>query len=71
MSSAIERERTRLLDRHKDRHAMRLLVSGPSNGRTQLRQKGKMGAGCDILRRKKNAAVQSGTRGRGIQLKSA
>jgi len=33
MSSAIERERTRLLDGHRDRHAWRLWVSGPSNGR--------------------------------------
>jgi len=33
MSSAIEREGTRLLDRHRDRHARRLLVSGPNNGR--------------------------------------
>ena len=32
MSSAIERERTRLLDGHRDRHAWRLWVSGPSNG---------------------------------------
>jgi len=33
VSSAIERERTRLLDEHRDRHAWRLWVSGPSNGR--------------------------------------
>jgi len=33
MSSVIERERTRLLDGHRDRHAQRLWVSGPSNGR--------------------------------------
>jgi len=33
MSNAIERERTRLLDGHIDRHAWRLRVSGPSNGR--------------------------------------
>ena len=32
-SSAIERERTRLLDGHRDRHAWRLWVLGPSNGR--------------------------------------
>ena len=30
MSSAIERERTRLLDGHRGRHAWRLWVSGPS-----------------------------------------
>jgi len=33
ISSAIEREGTRLLDGHGDRHAWRLWVSGPSNGR--------------------------------------
>ena len=33
MSSAIERERTRLLDGHRGRHARRLWVPGPSNGR--------------------------------------
>ena len=33
MSSAIERKRTRLLDGHRDRHARRLWVSGPSYGR--------------------------------------
>jgi len=33
MSSAIEREITRLLVGHRDRHARRLWVSGPSNGR--------------------------------------
>jgi len=33
MSSAIERKRTRLLDGHRGRHAWRLWVSGPSNGR--------------------------------------
>ena len=33
MSSVIERERTRLLDGHRDRHARRLWVSGPSNSR--------------------------------------
>jgi len=33
VSSAIERERTRLLDGHRGRHAWRLWVSGPSNGR--------------------------------------
>ena len=33
MSSAIERERTRLLNGHGDRHAWRLWVSGPSTGR--------------------------------------
>ena len=32
-SSAIERERIRLLDGHRDRHAWRLWVSGQSNGR--------------------------------------
>jgi len=37
MSSAIERERTRLLDWHRDRHAWRLWVSGPSNGRCVFR----------------------------------
>ena len=33
MPSVIERERTRLLDGHRDRHARRLWVSGPSNSR--------------------------------------
>ena len=33
VSSAIERERTRLLDGHRDTHAWRLWVAGPSNGR--------------------------------------
>ena len=33
MSSAIERERTQLLDGHRDRHAWRLWISEPSNGR--------------------------------------
>jgi len=33
MSSAIERERMQLLDGHRERHAWRLWVSGPSNGR--------------------------------------
>jgi len=33
MSSAIERERTRLLYGHKKRHAWRLWVLGPSNSR--------------------------------------
>ena len=32
-SKVVERERTRLLDGHRDRHAWRLWVSGPSNGR--------------------------------------
>jgi len=38
VSSVIERERTRLLDGHRDRHALRLWVSGPSNGRWRFRQ---------------------------------
>jgi len=33
MSSAIEQERTRLLDGHGDRHAQRLQISEPSNDR--------------------------------------
>ena len=33
VSSGIERERTRLLDGHRGRHAWRLWVSGSSNGR--------------------------------------
>jgi len=33
MSSAIERERTRLLDGHRDRHVQRLSVSGPNNSK--------------------------------------
>jgi len=33
MSSAIEMERTQLLDGHRDRHAWRLWVSGPSNSK--------------------------------------
>ena len=33
VSSAIERERIRLLHGHRGRHAWRLWVSGPSNGR--------------------------------------
>jgi len=39
MSSAIERERTQLLDGHRDRHASarRLWVSGPSHGNGQLK----------------------------------
>jgi len=32
-SGVIERERTRLLNGHRDRHTWRLWVSGPSNGR--------------------------------------
>jgi len=38
MSSAIERERTRLMDGHRDRHASKLWVSGPSNGKRRFRQ---------------------------------
>ena len=37
MSSANERQRTRLLDGHRERHAWRLWVSGPDNGRWRLR----------------------------------
>jgi len=33
LSSANERERMQLLDGHRDRHAWRLWVSGPSNDR--------------------------------------
>jgi len=39
MSSVIERERTRLLDGHRDRHARRLWVSRPGDGRWRFRQK--------------------------------
>jgi len=53
MSSVIERERTRLLDRHRDRHAWRLWVSGPSKIGGGLDKQGKIGAGYNNLRRKK------------------
>ena len=33
MPSAIERQRTQLLDEHRDRHTWRLWVTGPSNSR--------------------------------------
>jgi len=33
VSFAIERERRRLLDGHRDRHAWRLLISGQTNSR--------------------------------------
>ena len=57
MSSAIERDRTRLLDGHRDRHAQRLWVLGPSNGRKRTQEKGggkkgKKGAGYNNLRKK-------------------
>jgi len=57
MSSAIERERMRLLDGHRNRHAWRLRVSGPSlvmvgDGSDK---RGKMGAGYKNLRRKRKS----------------
>jgi len=59
MSSAIERERTRLLDGHRDRHAWRLWVSGPAGD--GLDKQGKMGAGYNNLRDvRKRAPAQIG-----------
>jgi len=40
MSSVIKRERTRLLDGHRDRHARRLWDLGPSNRRKRGKEKG-------------------------------
>jgi len=72
ISSAIERETLPLLDGHRDRHARRLWVSGPSNGRRHFRQKRKNGSKMFQLEKKKDkAAVQSWTWGRELQLKSA
>ena len=58
MSSVIEREGTRLLDGHRDRHAQKPLqpmVTGPITG-DNSDQKGKMGPGYNDLRRKKKSS---------------
>ena len=69
---AVERERTWLLDGPRDRHALRLWVSRPSSGRWRFTQKRQNGSSIYWLEKKKGKATkQSGTRGRGLQLKSA
>ena len=71
MLSAIERKRTQILDGHRNRHARRLWQGQVTAG-DGPDTKGKMGARCNNLRtNKEKQQFQSGTRGRGLQLKSA
>jgi len=52
MSSVIERERTRSLDGHRDRHARRLWFQGQVTAGDGSDKQGKMGAGYNNLRRR-------------------
>ena len=73
MSNAIKRDRTRLLDEHRDlRHAQRLWVSGPSNSRWHFRLKNQKVSAIQYLEKEKcKAVVQSWMRGGGLKLKLA
>ena len=60
MSSVIERERTRLLDRHRGRHVWRLWVQGQVTAGDGSDKQGKMGAGYNILIKKKKQQCKVG-----------